>query len=99
MSRDTTLKATDGTCYSLDNLVINQRLTGKIAGINEAAAWLHERAVDLFRNGKDADATALRDLAKDMAKELGPKLQREAVQHAAEYPSELPRPSRSKAAP
>ena len=86
MSRDTILTDEADVRYSYSNLKTQGWLEGHVGGIEAAAEFLHERAVKLFREGKDAEATRLRCLAEDMVKALRPQLEARAKHHATDHP-------------
>jgi len=89
MSRDTILKDKDGNRYSYDNLSTQKWLDGHRPGALAVVAWLREKAVDLFRQGKDDAAVQLRKLAEDATKEVIPKLEAQASEHLVEFPIQL----------
>lgn len=86
MSRDTILTDKANVRYSYDNLKTQGWLEGHTNGLDAAAEYLRERAVKLFRDGKDAEATRLRSLADDMVKELRPQMEKRATDHAKIHP-------------
>jgi hypothetical protein len=86
MSRDTILTDEADVRYSYDNLKTQSWLEGHTNGLDAAAEYLRERAVKLFRDGKDEEAVRLRRLADDMAKELRPQMEKRAKDHAKIHP-------------
>lgn len=86
MSRDTILFDEAGVRYSYDNLKTQGWLNGHASGLDVAAEFLRERAVKLFRDGKDEEATRLRRLAEEMVKELRPQMEERSKEHARNYP-------------
>lgn len=86
MSRDTILTDDKDVKYSYDNLKTQGWLNGHASGLEAAAEWLGERAVKLFRDGKDDEATRLRRMAEDMVKELRPQMEARAKTHEKEFP-------------
>lgn len=86
MSRDTILTDDADVRYSYDNLRTQGWLTGHVSGLDAAAEFLREKAVALFRAGRDDEATRLRRLADEMVKELRPQMEQRAKQHAKEHP-------------
>jgi hypothetical protein len=86
MSRDTILTDDAGVRYSYDNLKTQGWLDGHACGLDKAAEFMRERAVELFRAGKDDEASRLRRLAEDMVKTLRPQMERRAKDHAKNYP-------------
>lgn len=89
MSSDTILTDAEGIRYSYDNLRTQGWLDGHACGLEAAAEFLQERAVKLFRAGKDAEATHLRRLAEEMVKELRPRMEKRAEEHAKDNPTVL----------
>jgi hypothetical protein len=98
MSSDTILVAEEGQRHSgtgqrwsMDNLCSQKWLDGHVSGAKQVAHWLvHERATQLFRDGKDDEARIVRDLAKLVLANIVPELERAAQQHKLDHPSELP---------
>jgi hypothetical protein len=86
MSRDTILTDEAGVRYSHDNLRTQGWLDGRASGLDAAAEFLRERAVQLFRDGKDDEATRLRRLAEEMVKELRPQMEERSKEHAENHP-------------
>jgi hypothetical protein len=91
MSRDTILKAPDGTRYSFDNLASQKWLDGHVPGAECVAGWLSELGVTAWRNGDDKRALLLRELAAKVRSEIVPELQRAAAAHEKDHPYEIPR--------
>lgn len=89
MSRDTILTDGDGKKYSFDNLGTQHWLEGHVPGMDRAVAYLKAKAVDLFREGKDAEAVELRQLADQLKAEIGPELHRAIAEHRRDYPIEI----------
>jgi UPF0288 family protein (methanogenesis marker protein 3) len=87
VSQDTVLRDDEGSTWSLDNLCTQHFLEGQAPGAEAAGAYLNEVAVELFRNGKDAEAVVIRELAKKMIAVLVPKLKAKAAEHRVDYPS------------
>jgi hypothetical protein len=87
VSRDTILTDEADVRYSYDNIRTQGWLSGHASGLDAAAEYLHERAVKLFRDGKDEEATRLRRLAEDMVKELRPQMEKRTKDHAKEHPA------------
>lgn len=86
MSRDAILTDEAGIRYSYDNLRTQGWLDGHASGLDAAAEFLRERAVRMFRDGKDEEATRLRRLAEEMVKELRPQMEERSKEHAKSYP-------------
>jgi hypothetical protein len=86
MSRDTILTDEAGIRCSYDNLRTQGWLDGHMSGLDAAAEFLRERAVKLFRDGKDDEATRLRRLAEEMVKELRPQMEERSREHAENHP-------------
>lgn len=86
MSRDTILTDGTGVRYSYDNLKTQGWLDGHVSGLMAAAEFLRERAVTLFRDGKDDEATRLRRLAEEMVKGLRPQMEERSREHARNHP-------------
>lgn len=86
MSEDTILTDEADVRYSYGNIKTQGWLSGHASGL-DAAEYLRERAVKLFRDGKDDEATRLRRLAEDMVKELRPHMEKRAKDHAKEHPA------------
>jgi hypothetical protein len=86
---DLTLTDNDGDHYSFDNIRTQGWLSGHVCGLDMAVEWLKERAVVLFREGKDETATNLRKLADDMRRALQPQLEERARRHEREFPVRL----------
>jgi hypothetical protein len=91
MSRDTILKAPDGTRYSLDTLATQKWLDGHAPGAERVAGWLRGQALEAFKVGKDDHALLLRGLAERVEKEIVNKLKTAAADHALKYPYEIAR--------
>jgi hypothetical protein len=89
MSRDTPLKAPDGSRYSMDNLATQKWLNGHIPGAEQAIGWLKEEAVSLFRQGDTIKAIYLQGLAKRLADEVLPGLIKNREIHERDYPYEI----------
>lgn len=83
---DDILKDENGTRYSLENARTQGWLDGHEAGLDAAVGWLKERAVLLFRQGKDAQAIELRKLSEDMERALRPGMVAHARRHEIEHP-------------
>jgi hypothetical protein len=86
MSRDTILTDEAGVRHSYDNLRTQGWLDGHASGLDAAAEFLRERAVKLFRDGKDDEAVQLRRLAGEMVKELRPQMEERSKEHAKTHP-------------
>jgi hypothetical protein len=84
--RDTVLQDEDGVRYSYDNLRTQGWLDGHMSGLDLAFGFLVERAVVLFRNQKDEDATRLRRLAEEMVQALRPQMEERSREHAQNFP-------------
>jgi hypothetical protein len=87
VSQDTELRDAEGNKWSLDNLCTQHWLEGHAPGAEAAGAYLNDVAVMLFREGKDAEAVVIRELAKKMIAVLVPKLKAKAAEHRVDYPS------------
>ena len=97
MSSDTILRDPEGREYSLDNLSTQRWLDGHEPGLDLAAGWLREKAVGLFRQGRDEEATRLRKMADEMQAEISASLRARCADHQREYPIVLPdKPPRKK---
>ncbi len=87
MSRDLILHSDESEeRYSYDNICTQHWLEGHAPGLEAGAAWLREKAVELFREGKDSEATAMRRLAEQMLKALKPEMEARAERHGKEHP-------------
>ena len=86
MSRDTILTDEAGVRYSYDNLRTQGWLDGHASGLVAAVEFLRERAVKLFRDGKDDEATRLRRLSEEMVKNLRPQMEERSKEHAKNHP-------------
>ena len=84
---DTILVDESDVRYSFDNIRTQGWLRGHSSGLDAAVEWLKERAVVLFREGKDEPARDLRRLADDMARALRPAMEQRAERHAREFPA------------
>ena len=89
MGRDLSLFTSDGVPYSYENIRTQGWLDGHRPGIEMAAGWFRERAVELFRSGLDERARDLRQLAERMEKELGSKVEIRANEHRTDHPEML----------
>jgi hypothetical protein len=89
MSRDHVLVCDDNSLYSMDNLCTEKWLRGQVVGANEVIDWFLEYAVELFRKGKVAEATALRKLAVEAHDDVVPKLEARAADHERDYPARI----------
>lgn len=87
MSRDVILKDDGGTRFSYDNIRGGGYKWGEVSGVDSASGWLNEKAVELFRIGKDSEAVALRELAKELRATLGKESRRMATVHDEQYPA------------
>ena len=83
---DTILTDENGARYSFANIKTQGFLNGHTSGLDAAVDWLKERAVSLFRDGKDEAATSLRKLAEDMKHALRPAMEQRARRHEREFP-------------
>jgi hypothetical protein len=83
---DTILQDEDGVRYSYDNLRTQGWLDGHASGLDVAFGFLVERAVALFRDRKDEDATRLRRLADEMVQALRPQMEERSREHAQDFP-------------
>lgn len=77
--------------YSYENIRTQGWLDGHPSGLDDAVAWLKERAVRLFREGKDEAATGLRRLADEMRDALYPVMAERAHRHEQEHPAVIER--------
>lgn len=77
----------DGTRYSYENITTQGWLLGHTSGLDAAVEFLKERAVVLFRAGKDDEATRMRRLADEMKKELEPSMRARVERHEKEHPA------------
>lgn len=84
---DTIMTDESDVRYSLDNIRTQGWLNGHASGLTSAVEWLKERAVVLFREGKDEPARDLRRLADDMDRALRPVMEQRAKRHAVEFPA------------
>ena len=89
MSRDAILTSDDGTRYSYDALTTQSFLEGHAPGAQAAASWLVDRAILLFRAGRDDEARLLRETAAALLKEVIPKLEKQKADHARDYPTKF----------
>jgi hypothetical protein len=87
--KDLTLKDDAGNHYSYDNIRGASYAWGKSAGAEETAVFLIEKAVNLFRSGKDAEAIHLRDVALEIRTTFVEKLRQQAGAHEKQYPESL----------
>lgn len=85
MSRDLILKDDDGNRYSYDNIRAQSFEAGKVPGLQQAAALLENRAVEMFRQRKDEWAKVLRDLSLELV-QLAEKARIASQKHEKEYP-------------
>lgn len=83
---DTILTDEADVRYSFNNIRTQGWLNGHASGLKAAVDWLKERAVVLFREGKDESATNLRKLADDMDRALRPVMEQNAKRHEREFP-------------
>ncbi len=86
---DTILTDECGVRHSFDNIRTQGWLDGHASGLDAAVEWLKERAVLLFRDGKDDPARDLRRLADDMDRALRPVMEQRAERHQTEFPSAM----------
>ena len=86
---DTILTDDADVRYSFDNIRTQGWLNGHAAGLSSAVEWLKERAVVLFREGKDESARDLRRLADDMDRALRTVMEQRAKRHEREFPAVL----------
>jgi hypothetical protein len=86
MSRDVILTDEAGVRYSYENLRTQGWLDGHASGLESAADFLLDRAVKLFRDGKDDEAVRLRRLAEEMVKDLRPQMERNSEAHVQNHP-------------
>jgi hypothetical protein len=84
---DKILTDEDGVHYSFNNIRTQGWLNGHTSGLSDAVTWLKERAVVLFREGKDESAIHLRRLADDMEHALRPVMEQRAKRHEREFPA------------
>ena len=84
---DTLMTDESDVRYSFDNIRTQGWLSGHASGLTAAVEWLKERAVVLFREGKDEPARDLRRLADDMDRALRPAMEQRAKRHATEFPA------------
>lgn len=89
MGRDLRLVTSDGVPYSYENIRTQGWLDGHRPGIEMAAGWFRERAVELFRCGLDERARELRQLAETMEKELYTKVDLRSAEHRTDHPEML----------
>lgn len=87
---DIELHDDEGNVYSFDNIKTQGWLDGHRPGMERAAMYLRDRAVEEFKRGHDNAATALRNLANEMEKTLGEEMDKRAAQHAVDYPDANP---------
>jgi hypothetical protein len=87
MSRETLLTDEDGTKYSYENIKTQGWLIGHTSGLDAAINYLKDRAVELFRDGKDDAAIGCRRLAEAMDKALRPDMERNSKRHEKEFPA------------
>lgn len=86
MSRELVLHTDDGVPYSYENIRTQGWLDGHKRGLEFAAGWLRERAVELFRCGLDEKAKELRELATKMETTLGAEFDQQSSRHRTEHP-------------
>ncbi len=89
MSQDTILKDDDGNAWSFDNIKTQGWLDGRAACLDTVDSWLKNRAVELFKAGKDSEAVAMRTLAYDIVKALEPELRQAARNHERDFPAQI----------
>lgn len=77
----------EGTRYSFENIKTQGWLDGHASGLDAAVGWVKERAVDLFRAGKDEAATSMRRLAEEMDRDLRSGMEQRARSHREEFPA------------
>lgn len=87
---DLELHDDEGNTYSFDNIMTQGWLEGHRPGLERAATYLRDQAVEEFKRGNDNAARALRDLANKMETTLGKEMDDRAAQHAKDYPDAKP---------
>lgn len=90
MSKDTILTDGDGWGWSMDRLKQSSYLAGRIGGLEVCVAFIHERAVELFKSGAHGQAIALQGLAHEMSFDLEKKMRGELDAYDHVFPSKLP---------
>lgn len=89
MSSDLILRDDADVRYSYDRIQTRGYFTGHIQGLAQAAGWLRERAIELFTQGKDKEATDLRKMAEAMVAKLEPEMRRRSKEYEENYPEIL----------
>ena len=84
---DTILTDEADVRYSFDNIKTQGWLDGHVSGLDAAVGWLKERAVALFREGKDEAASSLRRTADAMDRALRSDMEQRAKRHSKEFPA------------
>lgn len=84
---DTILTDDADVRYSYDRIQTQGYLSGHVVGLDAAARWLRDRAVVLFRHGRDDLAKQLRDLADQMVHDLRPDMEAAAQQYEHDFPA------------
>jgi hypothetical protein len=85
--RETILTDDEGTRYCYENIKTQGWLAGHTSGLDAAVNFLKDRAVELFKAGKDSEATQLRKLADEMQCKLEPNMKARARRHEDEFPA------------
>jgi hypothetical protein len=89
VSSDTIVVSREGYAWSLNRLIAQKHLEGKIQGARDAAVWLKKKAVEAFAEERDEDAILLRKLSKKLAESLVIELDKAAQDHDKDYPSSM----------
>lgn len=79
----------EGHRYSYENIKTQGWLDGHLSGLDAAAEYLKELAVELFKAGKDKEASDMRKLAEKMVQMLEPQLKERARRHESEFPADI----------
>jgi hypothetical protein len=79
----------EGRKYSYENLKTQGWLEGHSSGLDAAANYLKDLAVELFKSGKDTEAMAMRKLAEKMVQDLEPDMRKRAIAHEHNFPADV----------
>lgn len=86
MSCDLEMRDESGNIWSYDNIRTQSWLEGQRVGAEAFAGALTERAVELFRVGKDDEARKLRTMAAELLVTLKANMNKAADEHKKAFP-------------
>jgi len=89
MSRDTLLVDPQGVRYSYDNIKTQGWLDGHVGGTEDAANYLLQKAVTLFKQGRHEQAIAMQKLGEELIAVLKPLQEKKASEHRENFSEEL----------